>query len=138
MISTSPCIWQSCAPDASVYGISLNARVRNNNTTTTHNNTQQHTTTHITHNTHNNTQQHTTTHNNTHHTKHTQQHNNHNNNNNPIWRGSVSTGEELPPHPGELNHALSQVGGPTQSALCRQDTTSPWSTDYGGNMEKMK
>ena len=36
------------------------------------------------------------------------------NNNNTIWRGSVLTGEEPPRHSGELNHALSQVGGPTQ------------------------
>ena len=35
-----------------------------------------------------------------------------NNNNNTIWRG-----EESPPHSGELNHALSPVGGPTQSQL---------------------
>ena len=41
------------------------------------------------------------------------------NNNNTIWRGSVLTGEEPPPHAGELNHALSQVGGPTQSQLSR-------------------
>ena len=57
-------------------------------------------------------------------------------NNDTIWRGSVLTGEEPPPHSGELKHALSQGGGPTQSQLsrlCRQDTTSPWSTDYGGN-----
>ena len=49
---------------------------------------------------------------------------NKNNNNITIWRGSVLTGEEFPPHPGELNHALSQVRGPTQSQLsrCRQDT----------------
>ena len=50
---------------------------------------------------------------------------------------SVSTGEEPPPHSGELKHALSQAGGPTQPQLptqCRQDTTSPWSTDYGGNI----
>ena len=30
-----------------------------------------------------------------------------------------STGEELPPHSGELNRALSQAGGPTQSQLSR-------------------
>ena len=29
------------------------------------------------------------------------------------------TGEELPPHSGELKHALSQVSGPTQSQLSR-------------------
>ena len=60
-----------------------------------------------------------------------------NNNNNTIWGGSVLTGKEPPPHSGELNHALSQAGGPTQSQLsarCRQDTTSPWSTDCGGNI----
>ena len=42
-----------------------------------------------------------------------------NNNNNTIWGGSVSTGEEPPRHSEELNHALSQVGGPTQSQLSR-------------------
>ena len=41
------------------------------------------------------------------------------NNNNTIWRGSVLTGEELPPHSGELKHALPQAGGPTQSQLSR-------------------
>ena len=53
-----------------------------------------------------------------------------------IITGSVLTGEEPPPHSGELKHALPQAGGPTQSQLSRpmcQDTTSPWSTDYGGN-----
>ena len=44
---------------------------------------------------------------------------NHNNNNNTIWGGSVLTGEEPPPHSGELQHALSQAGGPTQSQLSR-------------------
>ena len=44
--------------------------------------------------------------------------NNHNNNN-TIWGGSVFTGEEPPPHSGELNHALFQAGGPTQSQLSR-------------------
>ena len=43
----------------------------------------------------------------------------HNNSNHTIWRGSVLTGEEPPPHSGELNHALSRVGGPTQSQLSR-------------------
>ena len=38
--------------------------------------------------------------------------NNNNNNNNTIWRGSVVTGEEPPPHSGELKHALPQAGGP--------------------------
>ena len=32
---------------------------------------------------------------------------NNKNNQHPIWRGSVLTGEELPPHSGALNHALS-------------------------------
>ena len=41
------------------------------------------------------------------------------NNNNTTWRGSVSTGEEPPPHPGKLKHALTQAGGPTQSQLSR-------------------
>ena len=44
---------------------------------------------------------------------------NNNNNNNTIWGGSVLTGEEPPPHSGELKHALSQAGGPTQSELSR-------------------
>ena len=51
------------------------------------------------------------------HTSSRLRHNNSNNNNDAIWRGSVLTGEELPPHSGELNHALSQAGGPTQSQL---------------------
>ena len=42
-----------------------------------------------------------------------------NNNNNTIWGGSVLTGEEPPPHAGELKHALFQAGGPTQSQLSR-------------------
>ena len=45
--------------------------------------------------------------------------NNNNNNNNTIWGGSVLTGEEPPPHSGELKHALPQTGGPTQSQLSR-------------------
>ena len=53
-------------------------------------------------------------------------------------RGSVLTGEEPPPHSGELNHAPSpkKVAEPNPShpALRRLDTTSPWSTDYGGNI----
>ena len=40
-------------------------------------------------------------------------------NNNTIWGGSVLTGEEPPPHSGELKHALPQAGGPTQSQLSR-------------------
>ena len=44
---------------------------------------------------------------------------NNNHSNNTIWRGSVSTGEKLPLHSGELNHALFPVGGPTQSQLSR-------------------
>ena len=32
-----------------------------------------------------------------------------NNNNNAIWRGPVLTGEELPPHSGELNRTESQL-----------------------------
>ena len=42
-----------------------------------------------------------------------------NNNNNTIWKGSVFTGEEPPPHSGKLNHALPQAGGPTQSQVSR-------------------
>ena len=39
--------------------------------------------------------------------KHTYRNSAENNNNNPIWEGSVLTGEEFSPHSGELNHALS-------------------------------
>ena len=53
-----------------------------------------------------------------------------NNNNNTIWRGSVLTGEEPPPHSGELKHALSQAGGPTQSQLSR-----PMSSGHHISME---
>ena len=53
-----------------------------------------------------------------------------NNNNNTIWRGSVLIGEEPPPHSGELNHALSQVGGTTQSQLSR-----PMSSGHHISME---
>ena len=42
-----------------------------------------------------------------------------NNNNNTIWGGHVLTGEEPPPHSGELKHDLTQEGGPTQSQLSR-------------------
>ena len=53
-----------------------------------------------------------------------------NNINNPIWGGSVLTGEEPPPHSGELKHALSQVGGPTQSQRSR-----PMSSGHHISME---
>ena len=53
-----------------------------------------------------------------------------NNNNDTIWRGSVLTGEEPPPHSGALNHALSHVGGPTQSQLSR-----PMSSGHNISME---
>ena len=53
-----------------------------------------------------------------------------NNNNNTIWGGSVSTGEEPPPHSGELKHALTQAGGPTQSQLSR-----PMSSGHHVSME---
>ena len=56
--------------------------------------------------------------------------NNNNNNNNTIWRGSVLTGEEPPPQSGELKHALTQAGGPTQSQLSR-----PMSSGYHISME---
>ena len=45
-------------------------------------------------------------------------------------RGSVSPGEEPPPHSGELNHVLSQVGGPAQSQLSR-----PMSSGHHISME---
>ena len=40
-----------------------------------------------------------------------------NNKNNTVWGGSVLTSEEPQRNSGELNHALSQVGGPTESQL---------------------
>ena len=40
------------------------------------------------------------------------------------------TGEEPPPHSGELKHALSQAGGPTQSQLSR-----PMSSGHHISME---
>ena len=52
------------------------------------------------------------------------------NNKNTIWRGSVLTGEEPPPHSGELKHALSQAGGPTKSQLSR-----PMSSGHHISME---
>ena len=55
---------------------------------------------------------------------------NDNNNNNTIWGGSFLTGEEPPPHSGELKHALSQAGGPTQSQLSR-----PMSSGHHISME---
>ena len=55
-----------------------------------------------------------TTHNTQHPHHHTTTPPTHHNNNNTIWRGSVLTGEEPPPHSGEEAHALSEVGGPTQ------------------------
>ena len=48
-----------------------------------------------------------------------------NNNNNTIWGGSVLTGEEPPPHSGELKHALPQAGGPTQSQQSRHVVRTP-------------
>ena len=53
-----------------------------------------------------------------------------NNNNNTIWGGSVLTGEEPPPHSGELKHALLQAGSPTQSQL-----SSPMSSGHHISME---
>ena len=53
-----------------------------------------------------------------------------NNNNNTIWGGSVLTGEEPPNHSGELKHALSQAGSPTQSQLSR-----PMSSGHHISME---
>ena len=49
---------------------------------------------------------------------------------NTIWGGSVLTGEEPPPHSGELKHALPQAGGPTQSQLSR-----PMSSGHHISME---
>ena len=53
-----------------------------------------------------------------------------NNNIDTIWGGSVLTGEEPPPHSGELKHALPQAGGPTQSQLSR-----PMSSGHHISME---
>ena len=59
------------------------------------------------------------------------------NNNNTIWGGSVLTGEERPrPLWGvEACSAPKQAAqsNPSWPALCRQDSTSPWSTDNGRN-----
>ena len=49
-----------------------------------------------------------------------------NNNNNTIWGGSVLTGEEPPPHSGELKHALSQAGGPFLPDLFKVRYHCPW------------
>ena len=56
--------------------------------------------------------------------------NNNSNNNNTILGGSVLTSEEPPPHSGELKHALSHAGGPTQSQLSR-----PMSSGHHISME---
>ena len=56
--------------------------------------------------------------------------NNNKNNNNTVWRGSVFTGEEPPPHSGDLKYALSQAGAPTQSQLSR-----PMSSGHHISME---
>ena len=53
------------------------------------------------------------------HINHNHNNNNCNNNNNTIWGDSVLTGEEPPPHSGELQHALPRAGDPTQSQLSR-------------------
>ena len=53
-----------------------------------------------------------------------------NDNNDTICGGSVLTGEEPPPHFGELKHALPQAGGPTQSQLSR-----PMSSGHHISME---
>ena len=90
-----------------------------------------HYTQHTTHNT-----QHTT--HNTQHTTHNTQHTTHNTQHttttttqhNTIWGGSVLTGEEPPPHSGELNHALTQAGVPTQFQLSR-----PMSSGHHISME---
>ena len=58
------------------------------------------------------------------------QNNNNYYNNNTIWGGSVLTGEEPPPHSGELKHALTQAGGPTQCQLSR-----PMSSGHHISME---
>ena len=60
------------------------------------------------------------------------------NNDNTIWRGSVLTGEEPPLHSGKLNHALipSKRPNPIPAVppFIVKTPTSPWSTDYGGNI----
>ena len=62
--------------------------------------------------------------------RHNEEGGRHSNNNNTIWGGSVLTGEEPPPHSGELKHALTQAGGPTQSQLSR-----PMSSGHHISME---
>ena len=61
-----------------------------------------------------------------------------NNNNNAIWRGSDSTVEEPPPPLWGVEACSPPSRRPNPipaiPAWCRQDTTSPWSTDYGGNV----
>ena len=57
------------------------------------------------------------------------------NNNNTIWRGTVLTGEEPPPHSGELSHALSHVGCPTQSQLSRP-TSSGYPISVGHRLRR--
>ena len=57
-------------------------------------------------------------------------HNNNNNNNIQSGEAPFLTGEEPPPHSGELKHALSQAGGPTQSQLSR-----PMSSGHHISME---
>ena len=51
-------------------------------------------------------------------------------NNNTIGEAPFLTGEEPPPHSGELNHALPQAGGPTQTQLSR-----PMSSGHHISME---
>ena len=53
-----------------------------------------------------------------------------NNHKEPQTQRSVLTGEEPPPHSGELKHSLTQAGGPTQSQLSR-----PMSSGHHISME---
>ena len=115
---------------------------------TTHNpqptTTTQHTTHNTQHTTHNN--QHTThntqqpTHNNQQPTTNNQQPTTNNqqpttnsNNSNPTWRGSVFAGVDTGAESCMPSPKYVAQSNPSYPALCCQDTTSPWSTDYGGN-----
>ena len=129
------CRQDTTSPWSTDYGGNI-YRQQHNTTTTQqqqhNNNTTQHNTTQQQHNTtrHDTTRHDTTRHDTTRHDTTRHNNNNNNNNNNTIWRGSVLTGEERPPHSGELKHALTQAGGPTQSQLSR-----PMSSGYHISME---
>ena len=59
-----------------------------------------------------------------------------NNNNNTIWRSVLNRRGAATPLRSWIMLSPKKVAqlNPSYPALCRQDTTSPWSTDYGGNI----